>query len=112
MENTSIYASNEIELLKIWKAKAGGWRWLHYRSMALYKKINTNFTYASIILSTVAGAGGFSTAGAQTKNELEMTDNIATLSLRCCRDINLTLQNGFLAFISIYHGCELISRKF
>jgi len=71
-ENMSIYASNEIELLKIWKSKAAGWRWLHYKSMALYKKINTNFTYASIILSTVAGAGGFSTAGAQTKNQLEM----------------------------------------
>lgn len=71
-ENTSVYASNEIELLKIWKSKAAGWRWLHYKSMALYKKINTNFTYASIILSTIAGAGGFSTAGAQTKNQLEM----------------------------------------
>jgi len=71
-ENTSIYAPTEIELLKIWKAKAGGWRWLHYKSMALYKSINTNFTYASIILSTIAGAGGFSTAGAQTKNEMEM----------------------------------------
>ena len=71
-ENTSVYAETEIDLLKTWKSKAAGWRWLHYKSMALYKKINTNFTYASIILSTVAGAGGFSTAGAQTKNQLEM----------------------------------------
>ena len=67
-----MYAPQEIDLLKIWKSKAAGWRWLHYKSMALYKKINSNFTYASILLSTIAGAGGFSTAGAQTKNEMEM----------------------------------------
>jgi hypothetical protein len=71
-ENVSVYAPQEIDLLKIWKSKAAGWRWLHYKSMALYKKINSNFTYASILLSTIAGAGGFSTAGAQTKNEMEM----------------------------------------
>jgi hypothetical protein len=71
-ENVSVYAPQEIDLLKVWKSKAAGWRWLHYKSMSLYKKINSNFTYASIILSTIAGAGGFSTAGAQTKNEMEM----------------------------------------
>jgi hypothetical protein len=31
--------------------------------MNLYKKINSRFTYSSIVLSTLAGAGGFSTAG-------------------------------------------------
>jgi hypothetical protein len=65
------YSEGEIELLKVWKAKAAGWRWLHYNSMALYKRINTNFTYCSILLSTVAGAGGFSTAGSSSKTRLE-----------------------------------------
>jgi hypothetical protein len=54
---------NEIQILENWKDKAGGWRWLHYHSMVHYKKINARFVYTSIILSTLAGAGGFSTAG-------------------------------------------------
>lgn len=54
---------NEIQILETWKDKAGGWRWLHYHSMVHYKKINARFVYTSIILSTLAGAGGFSTAG-------------------------------------------------
>lgn len=57
------YADSELNLLRSWRDKAGGWRWLHYHSMHLYKKINARFTYSSIVLSTLAGAGGFSTAG-------------------------------------------------
>jgi len=67
----SEYSPGEIELLKVWKSKVAGWRWLHYNSMALYKGINSNFTYCSILLSTVAGAGGFSTAGSSSKSKLE-----------------------------------------
>lgn len=54
---------NEIQILESWQDKANGWRWLHYHSMVHYKKINARFVYSSIILSTLAGAGGFSTAG-------------------------------------------------
>lgn len=57
------YAEPELYLLKVWRDKAGGWRWLHYHSMHHYKTINARFTYSSIVLSTLAGAGGFSTAG-------------------------------------------------
>jgi hypothetical protein len=67
------YAETELNLLKTWRDKAGGWRWLHYHSMHLYKKINARFTYSSIVLSTLAGAGGFSTAGnsGQQQNTVE-----------------------------------------
>ena len=58
-----VYSENEKELLLSWKEKAGGWRWLHYHSMHHYKTINARFVYSSIVLSTLAGAGGFSTAG-------------------------------------------------
>lgn len=54
---------HEDELLESWRIKIGGWRWLHYHSMHHYKKINARFTYSSIALSTLAGAGGFTTAG-------------------------------------------------
>lgn len=57
------YSKNEIDLLSRWKEKSGGWRWLHYHSMHHYKNINSRFVYSSIVLSTLAGAGGFSTAG-------------------------------------------------
>ena len=57
------YTESEKELLLSWKEKAGGWRWLHYHSMHHYKTINSRFVYSSIVLSTLAGAGGFSTAG-------------------------------------------------
>jgi hypothetical protein len=57
------YTVNESNLLNAWKEKASGWRWIHYHSMNHYKRINTRFVYTSIILSTIAGAGGFTTAG-------------------------------------------------
>jgi hypothetical protein len=57
------YSQSELALLESWKERAGGWRWLHYNSMHHYKNINSRFVYSSIVLSTLAGAGGFSTAG-------------------------------------------------
>ena len=66
------YSQTEIDLLKSWKEKAGGWRWLHYRSMHHYKEINSRFVYSSIVLSTLAGAGGFSTAGSESNMKTTM----------------------------------------
>lgn len=63
---------SEIELLKKWKEKAGGWRWLHYTAMHHYKEINSRFVYSSIVLSTLAGAGGFSTAGTESNMRTTM----------------------------------------
>lgn len=59
----STYTDNEKKLLESWKERAGGWRWLHYNAMHHYKTINSRYVYSSIVLSTLAGAGGFSTAG-------------------------------------------------
>jgi hypothetical protein len=57
------YTDSEKKLLDSWKERAGGWRWLHYNAMHHYKTINSRYVYSSIVLSTLAGAGGFSTAG-------------------------------------------------
>ena len=59
---TNKYSETELKLLHGWKDKMSGWRWLHYESMNHYKTINARFVHTSIILSTLAGAGGFSTA--------------------------------------------------
>ena len=57
------YTESEKVLLESWKERSGGWRWLHYNAMHHYKTINSRYVYSSIVLSTLAGAGGFSTAG-------------------------------------------------
>jgi hypothetical protein len=58
-----MYTEDEMDLLREWREKVAGWRWLHYESMNLYKKLNTRYVYASILLSTLAGAGSFTTGG-------------------------------------------------
>jgi len=65
---TKKYSPQEVALLNVWKDRIAGWRWLHYNSMNHYKRINARFTYSSIVLSTLAGAGGFSSAGDGGKN--------------------------------------------
>lgn len=67
-----LYSENEKKLLESWKERAGGWRWLHYNSMHHYKNINSRYVYSSIVLSTLAGAGGFSTAGNVDSNRTTM----------------------------------------
>lgn len=66
------YSKTELELLASWKERAGGWRWLHYTAMHHYKEINSRFVYSSIVLSTLAGAGGFSTAGTESNMRTTM----------------------------------------
>ncbi len=69
--STQRYTDSELKLLESWKERAGGWRWLHYNAMNNYKNINSRYVYSSIVLSTLAGAGGFSTAG--TSDSLKTT---------------------------------------
>lgn len=66
------YTENEKNLLESWKERAGGWRWLHYNAMHHYKNINSRYVYSSIVLSTLAGAGGFSTAGTESNMQTVM----------------------------------------
>ena len=72
MTGNTIYTENEKKLLESWKERAGGWRWLHYNAMHHYKTINARFVYSSIVLSTLAGAGGFSTAGTESNMRTTM----------------------------------------
>ncbi len=66
------YTESEKILLESWKERAGGWRWLHYNAMHHYKNINSRYVYSSIVLSTLAGAGGFSTAGPSDSSKTTM----------------------------------------
>jgi hypothetical protein len=60
------YTSDELEMLEDWKDRAMGYRWLHYESMQYFRIINMRFVHASILLSTVASASGFSFTGSDT----------------------------------------------
>lgn len=68
----NVYTDSEKKLLESWKERAGGWRWLHYNAMHHYKTINSRYVYSSIVLSTLAGAGGFSTAGPSDSGKTTM----------------------------------------
>ena len=57
------YTPDELEMLDSWKNRAMGYRWLHYESMQYFKVINMRFVHASILLSTIASASGFSFTG-------------------------------------------------
>lgn len=53
--------SNEQEgILKVWAEKAAGYRWLHEHSARHYRRLNNRFVYPQIVISTLAGVGGFS----------------------------------------------------
>ena len=60
------YTEQELIMLRIWRDKAAGFRWLHYHSMEYYKKINMRFVHTSILLSTIASASGFSFTGSSS----------------------------------------------
>lgn len=59
--------SREQEMiLKTWAEKAAGYRWLHEQSARHYRRLNNRYVYPQIVLSTLAGVGGF---GATSSNQ-------------------------------------------
>ena len=55
-------------ILKIWAEKAAGYRWLHERSARHYRRLNNRFVYPQIVLSTMAGVGGFGATSSGNNN--------------------------------------------
>jgi len=58
------WSKEQEQILKIWAEKAAGYRWLHDKAGRHYRRLNNNFTYPQIILSTLAGVGGFGISSA------------------------------------------------
>lgn len=62
------WSKEQEMILKIWAEKAAGYRWLHERSARHYRRLNNRFVYPQIVLSTMAGVGGFgATSSGNTK---------------------------------------------
>ena len=78
---------DDLSLHRAWIMKAGGMRWLHDQAHRHYKKINNRFCYASIVLSTISGVGGFGTQSIQTPQT-------ASIVLYCIATLNIA--NGLL----------------
>ena len=100
-----MYTPEEIELLTEWREKVGGWRWLHYESTNLYKKINTRYVYASILLSTFAGAGSFTTGG-NSSNAMGISGKYVSYLIGGVNVI-ISLINSFQRFTKAAEKTEL-----
>lgn len=94
-----------MDLLREWKEKVSGWRWLHYESMNLYKKLNTRYVYASILLSTLAGAGSFTTGGG-SGNSMGISDRSVSLIIGGVNVI-ISLLNSVQRFTKAAEKTEL-----
>ena len=53
------WSEEQEQILKKWAEKAAGYRWLHEQSARHYAQLNNRLVYPQIIISTVAGVGGF-----------------------------------------------------
>ena len=58
------WSKEQEQILKIWAEKAAGYRWLHEKAGRHYRRLNNNLTYPQIVLSTLAGVGGFGISSA------------------------------------------------
>jgi hypothetical protein len=100
-----MYTEDEMDLLREWREKVAGWRWLHYESMTLYKKLNTRYVYASILLSTLAGAGSFTTGGG-SGNSMGISDRNISLIIGGVNVI-ISLLNSVQRFTKAAEKTEL-----
>lgn len=62
------WSKEQETILKIWAEKAAGYRWLHERSARHYRRLNNRFVYPQIVLSTIAGVGGFGATSSGNNN--------------------------------------------
>lgn len=100
-----MYTPEEIELLVEWREKVGGWRWLHYESMNFYKTLNTRYVYASILLSTFAGAGSFTTGGSASRS-MGVSDRFISYLIGGV-NVVISLLNSFQRFTKAAEKTEL-----
>ena len=77
------WSEEQEKILKIWAEKAAGNRWLHEHAARHYRRLNNQFVYPQIILSTLAGVGGFgiSTSGSGSTNLSAAGYTIALLNI-------------------------------
>ena len=72
--------------------KAAGYRWLHEIPLRHYRRLNNRYVYPQIVLSTLAGVGGF---GATSSN----ADNLNYLGYIIAGIIFTALLSSFQKFI-------------
>ena len=101
-----MYTEDEMDLLREWREKVAGWRWLHYESMTLYKRLNTRYVYASILLSTLAGAGSFTTGGGGGSSSMGISDRHISLIIGAVNVI-ISLLNSVQRFTKAAEKTEL-----
>lgn len=104
------WSKEQEGILKIWAEKAAGYRWLHEHSCRHYRRLNNRFVYPQILLSTLAGVGGFSiTSSSQTDNFTILGYMIAALN------VIVAILSSFQKFIMAAEKSEIhatVGRQF
>ena len=104
------WSKEQEGILKIWAEKAAGYRWLHERACRHYRRLNNKFVYPQIMLSTLAGVGGFSvTSSSETSNLTMLGYCIAGLN------VVVAMMSSFQKFIMAAEKSEMhatVGRQF
>jgi len=101
------WSKEQEAILKIWAEKAAGYRWLHENSARHYRRLNNKFVYPQIVISTLAGMGGF---GATSNGNLNQVGYIIAAF-----NITTALLTSFQKFIMAAEKSEThatIARQF
>tara|TARA_R110000851_G_scaffold197742_1_gene348842 strand:+ start:1313 stop:2059 length:747 start_codon:yes stop_codon:yes gene_type:complete len=75
------WSPEQEQILKIWAEKAAGYRWLHEKAGRHYRRLNNKLTYPQIILSTMAGVGGFGISSADSEIMMYLGYCIAMINI-------------------------------
>ena len=104
------WSKEQEGILKIWAEKAAGYRWLHEHSCRHYRRLNNRFVYPQILLSTLAGVGGFSITSSSR------TDNFTVLGyLIAALNVIVAILSSFQKFIMAAEKSEMhatVGRQF
>ena len=95
-DNLASWSKEQEEILKVWAIKAAGSRWLHDKAGRHYRSLNNKLMYPQIVLSTLAGVGGFS-----------MTSSSADGTA-----MSMVIIGYFIAFINITTALLISLQKF
>lgn len=94
-------------LLREWKEKASGYRWLHNHARMHHKSISDWLSYPSIIISSVTGVGGFAFMN-PTGDGTEVPENVRWFQLAFA---TLNVIGGILTSVSKFSQSSSLVEK-
>jgi len=93
-------------LLREWKEKASGYRWLHNHARMLQKSRSDWLSYPSIVIASVTGVGGF--AFMNPTGDGETPDNIRWVQVAFA---TLNVFGGIMTSLNKFSDCASLAEK-